>query len=168
MRTPKRVVAPLTVALGLLAGACSDDPVPAPAKPRPPAAGPKLALAPELEAEPEVALYRYDPTDKRDPFKSFVRTGPGVGLPGTPLEQFDLTQLKVTGIVWANDGPRALIKDPAGKGYIVLVGTVMGKNKGRVVEIGDNIVMVKETYVDALNRAATKNVELRLREAQGG
>lgn len=115
------------------------------------------------------ADYQYDPTNKRDPFRSFVKQFvDGKDIEETPLERFDLTQLTVTAIVWGVDPPRALLRDPAGKGYIVVEGTVVGKNKGRIIAIEDNLVRVKETYVDALGRAATKSVEMRLRETQGG
>jgi type IV pilus assembly protein PilP len=120
------------------------------------------------DAEP-VEEYRYDPTGKPDPFRSFVRLEEDLedGV-STPLERFDLTQLMVTAIIWGSDRPRALIRDPAGKGYIISAGTPIGKNKGRVVSIGDNMVRVKETYVDFRDRATTKEVEMRLYESQGG
>ena len=86
----------------------------------------------------------------------------------TPLERFDLSQLEVTAIIWSTDRPRALVRDPAGKGYIVSAGMPIGKNKGRIVSIEDNIVLVKETYVDFRDRATTKEVEMRLYENQGG
>jgi len=163
----------MALGLGLALMACSDDQAAAPAPtPRGPGgAGPGLGpTAESAEVVTEVA-FRYDPNGKRDPFRSFVRNledDPGGGEQ-TPLERFDLTQLTVTAIMWGGENePRALIRDPAGKGYIVVVGTVVGKNKGRIIEIEDNLVKVKETYVDALNRAATKNVEMRLRESQGG
>lgn len=115
------------------------------------------------------ADYQYDPTNKRDPFRSFVKTlGPGPEGNQGPLESFDLTQLTVTAIVWGVDPTRALIRDPSGKEYIVVEGMVVGKNKGRIIAIEDNLLRVKETYVDALGRAATKSVEMRLRETQGG
>jgi type IV pilus assembly protein PilP len=121
-----------------------------------------------VEEMPDVE-YRYDPTGKPDPFRSFVRLQEELdeGVT-TPLERFDLSQLQVTAIIWSSERPRALIRDPAGKGYIVSAGTPIGKNKGRVVSIEDNLVLVKETYVDFRDRATTKEVEMRLYESQGG
>ena len=154
---------------GVLAlAACSSDPPPAPqaAKPAPPRPAPTLQAAAVEEPEEE---YRYDPTGKPDPFRSFIKReielGPAVT---TPLERFDLSQLEVTAIIWGTDRPRALVRDPAGKGYVVQAGTAIGKNKGRVIEILDNMVLVKETYVDFRDRATTKEVEMRLYENQGG
>ena len=126
------------------------------------AASPKIAKA-EPAAAAAVA-YHYDPTDKTDPFKSYVRREVTLQNDETssPLERFDLSQLTVMGIIWGVDEPRALVKDPTGKGYIVKAGTPIGKNKGRILRIEDNKVVVKETYLDHLDRATTKEVELEL------
>ncbi len=154
---------------GVLA-ACSGEPAPTP-RPQSKASGkPAFVPAPEAaEVEEEPEEYRYDATGKPDPFRSFVRLDYELdeGLT-TPLERFDLSQLEVTAIIWNSDRPRALIRDPAGKGYIVSTGAPIGKNKGRVVAIHDNVVLVKETYVDFQDRATTKEVEMRLYESQGG
>lgn len=115
--------------------------------------------------------YRYDPTGKPDPFRSFALAlqNPQMGMgTATPLERFDLSQLRLRGVIWGNDHPRALVMDPAGKAYIVAQGTPIGKNEGRIVRIADDGVTVKETYVDFLGKATTKDIELRLHERQGG
>lgn len=114
--------------------------------------------------------YRYDPTGKPDPFKSFLKQMQLVQDTEalSPLERFDLSQLSVTGIIWSTKRPRALVEDPTGKGYIVAEGAGIGKNKGRVVRIDDNRVVVKETYIDFHNKATTKEVDLYLYERHGG
>jgi len=150
------------VALGLLAVlavGCGKDKADAnAAKPAPPKVAKK---EPDAVA---VVAYHYDPSDKVDPFKSYIRRQ--VTLENeensSPLERFDLSQLIVMGIIWGVEEPRALIKDPTGKGYIVRTGTPIGKNKGRILRIEDNKVVVKETYLDHLDRATTKEVELEL------
>ena len=149
--------------------ACSSDPAPAPQAPTRPAAAKPAAPVQNAVVEEQQIEYRYDPTGKPDPFRSFVKVVDVIedGVT-TPLERFDLTQLEVTAIIWSSDRPRALIRDPAGKGYVVQTGTPIGKNKGRVISIEDNLVLVKETYVDFRDRATTKEVELRLYESQGG
>ena len=155
---------------GCVLVACSSEPAPAPKAQS--KAGGKPAFAPSPEAalvEEEPEEYRYDSTGKPDPFRSFVRLEDELdeGIT-TPLERFDLSQLEVTAIIWNSDRARALIRDPAGKGYIVSTGAPIGKNKGRVVSIQDNVVLVKETYVDFRDRATTKEVELRMYASQGG
>ena len=129
------------------------------------AAKPAVPKAAKKEPEAAVAVaYHYDPTDKVDPFKSYIRRQVTLESDdsSSPLERFDLSQLIVMGIIWGVDEPRALIKDPTGKGYIVKTGTPIGKNKGRILRIEDNKVVVKETYLDHLDRATTKEVELEL------
>ncbi|HEY8494842.1 MAG TPA: pilus assembly protein PilP [Myxococcota bacterium] len=108
---------------------------------------------------------------RRDPFRSFVeeqkqrlaRSERG------PLEQFDLSQLTVVAVVWGTGRPRALVEDPSGRGYVVQVGTPIGKNDGQVTSIGDNAVTVRETYVDYLGAQTTKEITMRTRSStQGG
>lgn len=108
---------------------------------------------------------------RRDPFRSFIeeqkqrlaKTERG------PLEQFDLSQLTVVAVVWGTGRPRALVEDPSGRGYVVQVGTPIGKNDGTVTSIGDNAVTVRETYVDYLGAQTSKEIEMRTRSTtQGG
>ncbi len=154
-----RTVCALALALAFTAG-CSDETATEAAK----AAAPKPARRVAPEAPAPAAAYHYDPTDKVDPFRSYVRRqvtfDPEAG--SSPLERFDLTQLTVMGIIWGLEEPRALVRDPTGKGYIVKAGTPIGKNKGRILRIEDNRVVVKETYLDHLDRATTKEVDLEL------
>jgi len=130
--------------------------------------------AEEAEEEADgvrVAAYEYDPTGKRDPFRSFLieNAKNEAEDDAGPLERFDLNQLSVIATVWKTDDPRALVADPSGRSYVVGQGARVGKNDGRVVQITDGRVVVKETYVDWLGERTTKNVEMRLhREGKGG
>jgi type IV pilus assembly protein PilP len=147
-------------------GACSDG-----AQQEPKA---KAVVHKKTEAEkPAVDTsqpYSYDPQGKPDPFKSYVRQLVAIQQADltSPLQRFDLSQLAVTGIVWANEKPRALIEDPTGKGYVVQTGAPIGKNRGRIVFIGDNRVTVKETYVDSADQTTTTEVDMYLYEKNGG
>ena len=113
--------------------------------------------------------YFYDPRDKRDPFRSirFVDDGPEDKDFG-PLGDFELGQLELQAVIWDATNPRALILDPGGRSYIVREGSSIGKNNGQVIHIGDNLVLVKETYEDFAGTRTTKDVELRIRLSQGG
>lgn len=114
--------------------------------------------------------YVYDPIGKRDPFRSFVldRVAEEEASEKAPLEQFDLSQLSVRGMVWDADRRRALIRDPSGRGYIVAEGDPVGKNDGRVIRIGDSAVVVREAYVDFHGEKTTKDIEMRVRKSEGG
>lgn len=134
-----------------------------------PAAAPAEASAPTFTAG--AGTYEYDTENLRDPFRSFEWERPDRladdDLRG-PLEQYDLAQLSLIAVVWATGNARALVQDPSGASYIVGQGARIGKNQGRVIDIGDNRLVVKETYVDFLGQETTKDIELRIRRSQGG
>jgi Tfp pilus assembly protein PilP len=71
-------------------------------------------------------------------------------------------------VIWGTANPRAILTDPTGKGYIIAEGTPIGKNQGRVIQIANSGVTVKETYVDFLGNATTKDIELRLQGRKKG
>jgi type IV pilus assembly protein PilP len=114
--------------------------------------------------------YGYDPTGKRDPFRSFILDRlheEGKQAKG-PLEEYDLSQLEVAGMVWRGNKRRALVIDPSGQGYVVEEGDKIGKNDGRVLEIGDSMMRVREEYVDFHGEKTTKEIDMRIRQSQGG
>jgi Tfp pilus assembly protein PilP len=61
-----------------------------------------------------------------------------------------------------------LVVDPGGRSFVVHEGSQMGRNNGRVIHIGDNLLLVKETYVDFEGTQTTRDVEMRIRRSQGG
>ena len=144
-----------------------------PAAPPPPV----MPAAPVAKVDPISGVaqietgYSYDATGKRDPFRSFVWDRPdkmqAIAEAG-PLGQFDLSQLEVVAVVWRTGNARALVEDPSGESYIVGAGAAIGKNRGHVISIDDNTVVVKETYVDYLGQETTKDVEMRMRRSEGG
>jgi len=116
------------------------------------------------------ARFTYDRSNKRDPFRSFEWERPDrqQAEERGPLERFDVSQLSLVAVVWKTGNGRALIKDPSGQSYVIAKGTRIGKNEGHVIEISDNLVVVKETYVDYLGQESTKDIEMRIRASQGG
>lgn len=115
------------------------------------------------------ANYSYDPTGKRDPFRSFVRDKLSEeSLADSPLEQFELGQLTISGVVWQADRRRALVLDPAGQAYVVKTGDRIGKNDGVVTEIGDASLVVLESYIDFHGDKTEKEIEMRIRQSTGG
>ena len=105
----------------------------------------------EEETEPE---YTYDSSGRREPFKTLVAeeipdvpdiiVTPDPTLLTTPLQKFDVNQLKLTGIVLGGLGDYARIVAPDGKSYTINAGTLVGPNEGEVISITDNTVVVKE------------------------
>ncbi|MDJ0865365.1 MAG: pilus assembly protein PilP [Myxococcota bacterium] len=143
-------------------------------------AGSQVARRPARAAQPgasddgtglgSVTGFAYDSEGKRDPFRSFVleQAERMAKHERGPLEQFDLNQLTVVAVVWGNRRPRALVEDPSGRGYVIQEGTAIGKNDGFVVSIGDDAVLVRETYVDYLGEQTNKEIQMRVRQTQGG
>ena len=113
----------------------------------------------------------YDRDGLRDPFRSFMwerKENVGLIAMGTPLEQFDVSQLSLIAVVWKTGSARALVEDPAGQSYIIAKGTRIGKNEGMVTVIDDNLVVVNETYEDYLGNVTKKDIEMRIRRSEGG
>lgn len=139
------------------------------------AATPKPAAKKASRPTPRIGSaarsYVYNPEGKRDPFRSILldlANAEQSDIPRAPLEQFELQQLALSAIIWETNRPRAMVTDPGGKSFVIMKGSRIGKNLGRVVHIGDNLVLVKETYVDFAGEQSTKDVEMRIRRRQGG
>ena len=118
----------------------------------------------------QVAGYRYEGSGKRDPFRSFVidRENSDEADAESPLQQFELGQLTVSGVVWQADRRRALVLDPAGQAFVVKSGDHIGKNGGVITEISDSSMLVLESYVDFHGDKTEKEIELRIRQSTGG
>jgi len=119
---------------------------------------------PEKKAEPAAAP-RYSSAGKRDPFQPLplkvqAKRRPRENL--SPLERYELGQLKLVGIVWDVKAPRAMVEDAAGLGYVVGVGTPIGPNDGKIKEIKPNEVVIEETYVDFYGARKNRQVNMRL------
>jgi type IV pilus assembly protein PilP len=101
----------------------------------------------------------------RDPFRPpniQARTGTRSRDNLSPLERFELGQLKVVGIVWDVKEPRAMIEDSAGLGYTILVGTPIGASEGRVKGIHRDQVVVEEFVEDVSGRRKTREISMKL------
>jgi len=101
----------------------------------------------------------------RDPFRPMtmrtkVSARPRENL--SPLERFDLSQLKIVGVVWDIKEPRAMVEDGTGLGYVVKVGTPIGSNDGRVKAIQRDQIVVEENYEDAYGARKKRDVSMRI------
>ena len=80
----------------------------------------------------------------------------------SPLERFELGQLKIVGIVWDIKEPRAMIEDTAGLGYVVKIGTPIGSNDGKVKTIHRDQIVIEENYTDAYGGQKKRDVRMKL------
>ena len=124
---------------------------------------------PEKKEEKE---FSYNPAGKPDPFKPFiqltaVREASRRG-PLTPLQKFEISQLKLVAIISLPEGNIALVEDAAGKGYFVKRGTLIGKYDGKVTKILKDKVVIEETYQDVFGQTKTSEISLSLHKAEGG
>ena len=140
-------------------------------------AGPRRARpntpAPPVPKPPELAEdYRYTTQDRRDPLEPLVKEVPPDVLrpkprlperPLGPLERFDLSALKLVGVVWGELGRKALIKAPDGKSYFATLETYMGKYSGKVIAIENDRLVIEEQYLNAEDKLVPKTLTLPLR-----
>ncbi len=162
------LVAGVAVAQGCKKGPTTPQPG-APAAQAPAAQAPTATVQAPAAAAPVSLEYRYDPIGKPDPFEPFDFSKVGALIPTSPLQQFDLSQLKLVGIIWGIADARALVEDPTGKGYIIQRGTKVGKNDGTVIRILSDEVVVLEKYQDFFTgKIKTNEVSMRLVKTEGG
>lgn len=91
----------------------------------------------------------YNPAGRRDPFRPFtLDIRPETRTQQTPLQRYELGQLIVVGTVWELSPPRAMVEDSVGMGYIVTIGTPIGRNGGVVTAIEPQRVVVEERVLD--------------------
>jgi len=115
-----------------------------------------------LQSEPP----QVSPKKKRDPFQPFTarikRPEPRTRKNLSPLEQYEIGQLKLVGIVWDIAEPQALVEDTTGLGYVVKVGTPIGPNEGKVTTINPEGLIVEEIHVDYYGVRKTREVKIQL------
>ena len=88
-------------------------------------------------------------------------------IPRTPLEKFDLSQLKLVGIILTQTRGLALVEDASGKGYIVKKGTFMGTHAGKLVEILKGKIVVEEEAEDIYGETKMTKRELKIHKPLG-
>jgi type IV pilus assembly protein PilP len=118
-----------------------------------------------LKKNPEPEPSKYVRKVNRDPFRPSsiqTRTSNRSRDNLSPLERFELGQLKIVGIIWDIKEPRAMIEDATGLGYTILVGTPIGGSEGKVKAINRNEVVVEESFQDFSGKKKTREVLLKL------
>jgi type IV pilus assembly protein PilP len=134
-----------------------------PPQPAPQQSVPSSA-APTQEVERD---YVYDPTGKRDPFQPFIASQTpikpvGEEIPITPLQKYDLSQLKLVAIIVGAGEGSAMVEDSEGKGYIIKKGVYVGTNFGKVKTVLKDRVVIEERYKDYTGQVKEKEIILRL------
>jgi type IV pilus assembly protein PilP len=152
----------MVLALGLVlgAGAKAADKPPVPAHP-----AVKRTALPTPPDDDAV----YDPTGKRDPFRppriSQMLVG---GAERTPLQRYELGQLRLVAVIYDTRDPRAVVEDDGGLGYIIRIGTKIGVNDGVVRGIERGRVLVEEESVDFFGEHRASEVVLEMASGERG
>ena len=119
------------------------------------------------EDEEPVKRYSYNSIGKRDPFRSFIAREVVVegGGPLGPLQLHEIDSYRLRGIIWNITAPRALVEDPDGMGHVVDLGTLIGKNWGKVTQIKPEEIIITEEYRDPIeNELIINEITMRLPE----
>jgi type IV pilus assembly protein PilP len=165
----------------LLAGFVTAAPAATPPAAKPAEVKPAVQQEARQEAPPlEMPDYRYDPKGKIDPFKPFVRLElPTPGKKGpekkklmghlTPLQRVALDKVRVTGIAGSSSKRVAMVEDGGGggKGYLVYLGTLIGENGGKVIQILPDRVIVEEKLGESKGKEKSHRVALKLHKEEG-
>jgi len=79
-----------------------------------------------------------------------------------PLENFELNQLKLTGIIRTTDKNIALVQEASGRGYVIQKGTRIGTKGGKVADILKDRIIVGEKMRDIKGNICIQKIELKL------
>ncbi|MBL7661845.1 pilus assembly protein PilP [bacterium] len=111
----------------------------------------------------ELEDFVYDPTGKRDPFEPFDFSRRLDEEGKTPLERYELGQLRLTAVLGDTGGsPRAIVEDESGRGYTVGTGAKIGKSGGTIVSIEKDRIKILETKVDFAGQETQNIKEMKL------
>ncbi|HEY2406801.1 MAG TPA: pilus assembly protein PilP [Polyangiaceae bacterium] len=186
----RAAVLSLTASL-LLVYACSDAPIVKKAPAPPASSSVEMAAAPSASTAPKIEVEENEFTESersRDPFRSFasrftddtkahVRSQREV-----VLSEYSIDELKLIGIVTRMEPAKAMLVDPAGKGFVIQRGQFVGRadvvqatgQSGATYEINwrvdrireGDVVLVREDPSNPDVPSATRVIPLRP-EGQG-
>jgi Tfp pilus assembly protein PilP len=118
-----------------------------------------------MEISPVPLEHPFNPEGKPDPFQPPAEelTG-GLKRKGgvLPLEQFEVSDYQLVGIVSGPGVKKAIIQDLTGKGFFVGVGTRIGKGGGNITRITGKEVLVEEPYYDLTGRKKNRKISLKI------
>lgn len=81
---------------------------------------------------------------------------------GLPIQNYEVSQFRVLGLITGLKQDSALVVDPVGKAYVVKPGMEIGKNNGRIVKITATAIEVYEQFRDEEGKLRKRTVKLTL------
>lgn len=165
----KMILSVICIALFLfpVVGCKKDQPPPK----KPQAQQVRPALPSQAEAAKEEVKevvrdeYTYNPKGRRDPFLSLVASAeakPEKRKGASPIESYDINELRLLAIAWDKDRPYALIRLPDNKTYTIIEGTGVGLRGGTVARISPEAVLIREYIEDYRGDIKPKDTILKL------
>lgn len=117
----------------------------------------------------------YSSVGKVDPFVSFVKVREYENMQAArqakkekkalgPLENLDVSALKIVAILNKGGSNLAMAELPDGKGYLIRPGMKVGLYDGVVTAIENDKLVVEEDIVDVFGESKTRVINLRLRQ----
>jgi type IV pilus assembly protein PilP len=118
----------------------------------------------------ENLLPQFNFSAKKDPFKALVDESPPAkarlsaakGFETLPIQRYEVTKFRISGIITGLKENRALIIDPTGKGYVVKEGMLIGDGDGRITRITSTFIEVIEQYREDTGRVRKRTIKLTL------
>ncbi|WP_457755669.1 pilus assembly protein PilP [Thermodesulfatator indicus] len=94
--------------------------------------------------------YKYSPVSF-DPFRSIIVQLKSLPVPQNItifLKNYDLSDLKLVGIIDTGDQKIAVIEDPSGKGFFLKIGDYIGSQAGKIIRITKCAVYISQKFID--------------------
>ncbi len=160
----------LVLVVGVGVSGCKKSSPPTVSKPLPPLKPRTSAVTATAASGVVEDPFSYDPADYRDPFASLLDIKKVDDIPLeqlTPLQRVSLADIRLQGIILLGRKGVAQILTPDGKAHVVTPGTAMGRNRGKVVRITLDEVVVEEEFEDYLGEKIKQETVLRLRREEG-
>jgi Tfp pilus assembly protein PilP len=137
-----------------------------------PAGKPPATLPPPPQVQQQEEVYHYSSEGRIDPFKPFVDLEAAAkkkaestrALPLNPLQRVGIEQFRLVGVIEDSRGRRAMVQDASGKFYSLVQGTHIGLNKGQVVTILKDSVIVNERVMTDEGKIQSRKQIMKLRQ----
>jgi len=137
----------------------------------------KKDIKKENQSRPFALAKIYNPKGKIDPFVPlFQEKSPETPIRTkkrkkrtrlTPLEKIDLGQLKLTAIILRSAGNKGMVEEATGRGYVVIKGTPIGRNWGKITKILKDRIIIEEEVEDLLGKVSLKKQEMKIQRPPG-
>ncbi|RMG73662.1 MAG: hypothetical protein D6710_03020 [Nitrospirae bacterium] len=119
----------------------------------------------------KIEVVKYNPEGRRDPFLSIIdltkqKVEKKRKKKVNPLENYDVAEFKVLGIVYDGRQYYASVLLPDGKAFTVTKGMTVGLYDGKIIDISENQVVVREYVMNYKGQLKPKDTILKLRKEE--